>query len=241
MLIRLLKKLPEMNRNFSCGKDAYVYFLKNIALIPQTPEELLQQGRLAFNRSVSFETIEKVRNKDLPEDKIFASIEEQITQATEDEQAIRRFLEDKNIMSVPDWLKHYLYCQTPPEVQALSHMGVATDLEPNPDLIDKKVAHGTHSLAKGPAMSREQAMQSIESGIDVVEAEIKKGMDILGIGDMGIGNTTPSSAIVVAITGAPVAKVTGRGTGIDDATLAHKIQTIEQSPVQSLESVVFVL
>ena len=123
----LKKKLPEMNGNFSCGKDAYMYFLKNIALIPKTPEELLQQGRLAFNRSVSFETMEKVRNKDLPEDKIFATIEEQIAQAKEDELAIRRFLEDKNIMSVPDWLKHYLYYQTPPEVQALAHMGVATD------------------------------------------------------------------------------------------------------------------
>jgi hypothetical protein len=123
----LEKKLPEMNRNFSCGKDAYVYFLNNIALIPHTPEELLQQGRIAFNRSVSFETIEKVRNEDLPEDKLFASIEDQIAQATEDEIAIRGFLEDNNIMSVPDWLKHYLYCQTPPEVKALAHMGVATD------------------------------------------------------------------------------------------------------------------
>jgi len=123
----LKKKLPEMNRNFSCGKNAYVYFLKNIALIPQTPQALLQQGRLAFNRSVSFETLEKVRNKDLPEDKIFRSIEEQIAQATEDEQAIRKFLEEKQIMSVPDWLQHYLCCPTPPQVKALAHMGVATD------------------------------------------------------------------------------------------------------------------
>ena len=69
---------------------------------------------------------------------------------------------------------------------------------------------------RGPAMSREQAIKAIEVGLEIVEKEVQKGLDIVGTGDMGIGNTTPSSAITAAITGEPVAKVTGRGTGIDD-------------------------
>ena len=106
-------------------------------------------------------------------------------------------------------------------------LGVATDLEPHPELLAKKVAHGTKNMAQGPAMSREEAIQSIEAGIEIVESELSRGMDIVGTGDMGIGNTTPSSAIVAALTGAPVADVTGRGTGIDDEQLAHKVGTIE--------------
>ena len=108
-------------------------------------------------------------------------------------------------------------------------MGVATDLEPHPDLLAKKVAYGTKNMAQGPAMSREEAIQAIETGIEIVESELSRGMDIVGTGDMGIGNTTPSSAIVAALTGAPVANVTGRGTGIDDEQLAHKIETVEQA------------
>ena len=78
-------------------------------------------------------------------------------------------------------------------------------------------------------MSREEAIQAIEAGIEIVESELSRGMDIVGTGDMGIGNTTPSSAIVAALTGAPVADVTGRGTGIGDEQLAHKVETIERA------------
>jgi nicotinate-nucleotide--dimethylbenzimidazole phosphoribosyltransferase len=108
-------------------------------------------------------------------------------------------------------------------------MGVATDLEPHPELLTKKVAYGTKNMAQGPAMSREEAIQAIEAGIEIVESELSRGMDIVGTGDLGIGNTTPSSAIVAALTGAPVADVTGRGTGIDDEQLAHKVGTIERA------------
>jgi len=108
-------------------------------------------------------------------------------------------------------------------------MGVATDLEPHPELLVKKVAHGTKDMAQGPAMSCEEAIQAIEVGIEIVESELSRGVDIVGTGDMGIGNTTPSSAIVAALTGAPVADVTGRGTGIDDEQLAHKVETIERA------------
>jgi len=108
-------------------------------------------------------------------------------------------------------------------------VGVAVDLPPHPQLVAKKVAYGTANLAAGPAMTREQAVQAIEVGIKVVEAEVARGLDIVGTGDMGIGNTTPSSAIVAAITGAPVEKVTGRGTGVDDAGLARKVAVIERA------------
>jgi len=108
-------------------------------------------------------------------------------------------------------------------------MGVAADLEPHPELLVKKVAYGTKNMTQGPAMSREEAIRAIEAGIEIVESELSRGMDIVGTGDMGIGNTTPSSAIVAALTGAPVADVTGRGTGIGDEQWAHKVETIERA------------
>jgi nicotinate-nucleotide--dimethylbenzimidazole phosphoribosyltransferase len=82
-------------------------------------------------------------------------------------------------------------------------------------------------MTRGPAMSRAQAIQAIEAGIEALENELTRGLDIVATGDMGIGNTTPSSAIAAAITGRPVAEVTGRGTGINDAQLAHKVAVIE--------------
>jgi len=108
-------------------------------------------------------------------------------------------------------------------------MGVAADMEPHPALVDKKVAHGTANMTKGPAMTREQAEQAILAGVEVVEAEIEKGLDIVGTGDMGIGNTTPSAAIAAALTGIEPAKLAGRGTGVDDEGLKRKIDAIERA------------
>ena len=108
-------------------------------------------------------------------------------------------------------------------------VGVAADFETQPGLVVKKVAHGTADMTQGPAMSREQAVQAVEAGIEVMENEIAQGASLIATGDMGIGNTTPSSAIVAAITGLPVARVTGHGTGIDDIRLVHKVVVIEQA------------
>lgn len=108
-------------------------------------------------------------------------------------------------------------------------IGVAATLKPSPGLVSKRVAPGTANMAKGPAMSREKALLAIRAGIEVVEEELGKGLDIVGTGDMGIGNTTPSSAICAVMTGEPVSLVTGRGTGVDDAQLAHKTKVIEKS------------
>jgi len=108
-------------------------------------------------------------------------------------------------------------------------MGVACDLEKHAELVIKKVNYGTKNMTKGPAMTREEAVKSIENGIAVFEEEFKKGIDIVGTGDMGIGNTTPSSAIASVITGRPAKDVTGRGTGIDDKALNNKIAIIEKA------------
>ncbi len=108
-------------------------------------------------------------------------------------------------------------------------MGVAAVLEPHPKLLSKKVALGTRNMRRGPAMTREEALTAIEAGIEVVEKEVERGLDIVGTGDMGIGNTTAASAITVAITGGTVAKITGRGTGIGDRQLAHKVMVIEEA------------
>jgi len=108
-------------------------------------------------------------------------------------------------------------------------MGVAFDFEPHPSLIIKKVAHGTANMAQAPAMTREQAQQAILAGVEVIEAEIARGLDIVGTGDMGIGNTTPSAAIAAVFTGEAPAKIAGRGTGVDDAGLKRKISAIERA------------
>lgn len=109
-------------------------------------------------------------------------------------------------------------------------MGVAEELKYHPDLVVKKVAKGTYNFTKGPAMTKEQALRSLEAGIEVVEEIINStGADIIGTGEMGIGNTTASSAITAVITGKPVLDVTGRGTGIDDDTFNRKVNVIKKA------------
>ena len=109
-------------------------------------------------------------------------------------------------------------------------IGVASEFDPSiPGLMRRKVTHGTRNLAKGPAMTRVEAEKAIAEGMDVLAQVATNGLDLVATGDMGIGNTTPSSAIAAVLTGLPVASVTGRGTGVDDAGLAHKIQIIKQA------------
>ncbi len=108
-------------------------------------------------------------------------------------------------------------------------MGVASELGTHPQLLARKVTLGTRNMALGSAMTNEQAAKAIETGIEIVTAELAKGLDIVGTGDMGIGNTTASSAICATITGKSVAEVTGRGTGIADEQLTHKIEIIDRA------------
>ena len=108
-------------------------------------------------------------------------------------------------------------------------MGVASDLQPDPQLIVSKVDYGTKNMCLGPAMTTAQAVKAIETGIDIINNEVKKGLDIVGTGDMGIGNTTASSAIFAALSGKTVEEVTGRGTGLSDEQLTHKIDVIKRA------------
>jgi nicotinate-nucleotide--dimethylbenzimidazole phosphoribosyltransferase len=108
-------------------------------------------------------------------------------------------------------------------------VGVAEALPPELPIVHRKVAPGTANMALGPAMTRAQALQAIAVGFDVVDAESARGLDVICLGEMGIGNTTAASAIVATLTDSAIADVTGRGTGIDEATWQHKVEIIERA------------
>jgi nicotinate-nucleotide--dimethylbenzimidazole phosphoribosyltransferase len=105
-------------------------------------------------------------------------------------------------------------------------VGVAADLPSDLPIVHRKVAAGTANLARGPALTPEQLHAALNAGLDLADSTPMP--DIVCLGEMGIGNTTAASAIIAAITGRPVADVTGRGTGIDDATWSHKVKVIER-------------
>jgi nicotinate-nucleotide--dimethylbenzimidazole phosphoribosyltransferase len=108
-------------------------------------------------------------------------------------------------------------------------IGVAADLSGEAGLRHCRVARGTQNMAQGPAMTLAQAEAAILVGLDLISSELALGLDLVATGDMGIGNTTPSAAIVAVLTGAPVVEVTGRGTGVDDAGWARKVAVIERA------------
>jgi nicotinate-nucleotide--dimethylbenzimidazole phosphoribosyltransferase len=108
-------------------------------------------------------------------------------------------------------------------------IGVAFDFESAPGLMHRKVMPGTQNLMVEPAMSLAQAEQALQVGIELATEAAQEGIGLIGTGEMGIGNTTASSAITAAMTHRPVSDVTGRGTGIDDASHAHKIDVIQRA------------
>jgi len=107
--------------------------------------------------------------------------------------------------------------------------GIIDDVPAHPALLSLKHGRGTANIVRGPAMSREQAQSAIMLGVQAVQHERQLGLDIVGTGEMGIGNTTPSSAICAVMTGLDVAAVSGRGTGVDDDALQHKIAVIRRA------------
>jgi len=108
-------------------------------------------------------------------------------------------------------------------------MGVGSELPDHPRLVKKRIGSGTGNIATGPAMTREQAVEAVESGIKLLEEEAGKGLDIVGAGDMGIGNTTPSAAITSVVTGISPREACGRGTGVDDAGFERKVRAVERA------------
>ena len=107
-------------------------------------------------------------------------------------------------------------------------IGVDYDFGAAPGLIRKKIARGTRNFTSGPAMTMDETLAAIGVGIEMADLARSESVSMIGTGEMGIGNTTPSSAIIAAISGKTVGEVTHRGTGISDSTLANKIRVIEQ-------------
>jgi len=107
-------------------------------------------------------------------------------------------------------------------------VGVMSDV-PCAAVVNRKVAYGTKNLRYEPAMSREQALQAMYAGIEQANLAKQEGVDIVGVGEMGIGNTTTSSAVLAALTGASVEAVTGRGGGLVDSAFVLKKQVISEA------------
>ncbi|WP_239613592.1 nicotinate-nucleotide--dimethylbenzimidazole phosphoribosyltransferase [Cohnella mopanensis] len=107
-------------------------------------------------------------------------------------------------------------------------IGVNADLA-HPNLVSRKVRKGTSNIARGAAMSREEAVLAIQIGYDLVSELAANGTRVFATGEMGIGNTTPSAAILIALAGLSPEQAVGRGTGIDDARLIHKRSVIERA------------
>jgi uncharacterized protein (DUF885 family) len=116
---QLKDKLKELPQQTALGRDAYVWFLRNVALMPFTPEELLAMARQEWNRAVAFEAFEKNRNKDVPPLKIATETDSWIKDAAAKELQIRKFLEERGILTVPDWIQHYTLRPTPEYLHAL--------------------------------------------------------------------------------------------------------------------------
>ena len=116
---QLKEKLPTLPQKTALGRDAYIWFLHNVALIPFSPEEILAMGKQEWDRAVAFETFEKNRNKDVPPLKIATDVNEWIKDAADKELQIRKFLEERGILTVPDWVQHYTLRRTPEYLTAL--------------------------------------------------------------------------------------------------------------------------
>ena len=112
-------KVPKLPQQTALGRDAYIWFLRNVALMPFTPEELLAMGRQEWNRAVAFEAFAKNRNKDVPPLKLATDINAWIKDAAEKELQIRKFLEERGILTVPTWVQHYTLRPTPEYLGAL--------------------------------------------------------------------------------------------------------------------------
>jgi uncharacterized protein (DUF885 family) len=124
---KLREMLPSLPNETALGRDAYVFFLKNVALIPYSPEELLAMGRQEWNRAVAFEGFEKNRNKNVPPLKIADNIDDWIKDAAAKELQVRRFLEEGSILTVPNWVQHYTLRPMPKYLRALQGFGETDD------------------------------------------------------------------------------------------------------------------
>lgn len=107
--------------------------------------------------------------------------------------------------------------------------GEAANADASDGVIQMSLGEGTASIAAGPAMARETAAEGVQAGIAIALALAQEGLDLLALGEMGIGNSTVAAAVIAALTGRAAAEVTGRGTGVDDAGLARKVAVVERA------------
>lgn len=124
----LSRRLPTLPRETAVGRDAYVEFLRRVALVPFSPEELVAMAKQDWSRSVAFETYERQRNTGLPDLALFPTLADQLAREAADETRIRAYLEQKGILTVPGWLRHYRTAPVPPYLAPLSDWGVDDDL-----------------------------------------------------------------------------------------------------------------
>ena len=123
----LRSRLDSMSSQTAIGRDNYIYFLKNVALLRYSPGQLLDIGRNEWARSVSFQTYEEHRNEGVSELPVIATLEKEIERERSDEESVRRYLRDKHILTVPDWLQHYTWQLTPPYLKPLEGVGESDD------------------------------------------------------------------------------------------------------------------
>ena len=130
-----------MTADTTVGRDAYVRFLREVALVPYTPDEIVTMGRQEWERAVAFEALEQGRNRALPQLPIFPNASTQVTTAAFQEQAIRQFLEREGLLTVPAGVRHYRNHLLPPYLAPLAFLGVTDDLTGPTRLTDDGVSY----------------------------------------------------------------------------------------------------
>ncbi|PYL40292.1 MAG: DUF885 domain-containing protein [Verrucomicrobia bacterium] len=144
---RLQDKLPSLPKETALGRDAYVFFLKNVALLPYSPEELLAMGQQEWNRAVAFEAYETQRNNDVPPLKLATNIDSWIKDIAIKELSIREFLGKHGILTVPDWLQHYTLRPMPEYLRALQGFGEMDDFTSPSRLKENCIRYATEPSA----------------------------------------------------------------------------------------------
>src|SRR5437773_7218642 len=123
----LQQLLPSLPNETALGRDAYIFFLRNVAMLPYPPEQLLAAGRQEWDRAVAFEAFEIHRNRDVPPLKHAENIDSWVRDAAAKELLIRKFLNERDILTVPDWLQHYTLRSMPEFLRALQGFGETDD------------------------------------------------------------------------------------------------------------------
>ncbi|MEY2531333.1 MAG: hypothetical protein QOI96_1418, partial [Verrucomicrobiota bacterium] len=124
---KIQEQLPSLPKETALGRDAYIFFLKNVGLYPYSPEQLLAMGRQEWDRAVAFETYEKERNREIPPLSLAKDTESWIKDAAAKELQIREFLDKRRILTVPDWMQHYTLQPMPGYLHALEGFGETDD------------------------------------------------------------------------------------------------------------------